>query len=206
MPRSAFEELDDARAAVLAEADVFTQALAPALEGALRRGVERLQWSQSDRLEALDEGGRDELGTETEIAIAAGVEATLDRLRTPEVWLTPLTAPDLPAVGEQGWGLLVPSWVASLLRGRSSPPPQLGGLDDPTNRIWVAISAAAAPLDPVLERYGFRPEHGRRVGGGRFGVGPRTLPQLDPSGALARRWRAYRAAYGRFSALLASSA
>jgi hypothetical protein len=63
----------------------------------------------------------------------------------------------------------------------------------------VAISAATKPMEPVLEEFGFRP--GRRRFGGRFAVGPKTLPQLDPSGNLQRRWRRYRTAFDRMSEL-----
>jgi hypothetical protein len=59
---------------------------------------------------------------------------------------------------------------------------------------------------PILERRGFRPEPARSLGGSRYGVRPRTLPRLDPSGVLARRWRAYRSAHERFAALLATRA
>jgi hypothetical protein len=67
----------------------------------------------------------------------------------------------------------------------------------------VAISSAAKPLDPVLEEFGFRPGR-RRIGGGSFGIAARTLPQLDPSGALGQRWRRYRGAFERLSALAAA--
>jgi hypothetical protein len=34
-------------------------------------------------------------------------------------------------------------------------------------------------------------------------VGPRTLPRLDPSGILQRRWRRYRSAFDHLAALAA---
>jgi len=87
--------------------------------------------------------------------------------------------------------------------GGGHDAPELGALDEPTNRIWVAISSSAKPMDPVLEEFGFEP--GRpRLGGGRFGIQARSLPQLDPSGALGRRWVRYRAAYERLATLTAS--
>jgi hypothetical protein len=51
-----------------------------------------------------------------------------------------------------------------------------------------------------LLEFGFQQER-RRIGGGRFGVVPRTLPRLDPSGVLQRRWKRYRAAFERYEAL-----
>jgi hypothetical protein len=98
----------------------------------------------------------------------------------------------------------LPEWVARL-GGPAREGSSLGRLDEMTNRVWVAISAAAKPLDPVLEEFGFRPER-RRLGGGSFGLSPRTLPQLDPSGAIGQRWKRYRAAYERLTALAALEA
>ena len=98
----------------------------------------------------------------------------------------------------------MPEWVARL-GGPAREGSSLGRLDEMTNRVWVAISAAAKPLDPVLEEFGFRPER-RRLGGGSFGVSARTLPQLDPSGAIGQRWKRYRAAYERLTALAAFDA
>jgi hypothetical protein len=92
----------------------------------------------------------------------------------------------------------LPEWVARL-GGSAREGSVLGRLDEMKNRVWVAISAAARPLDPVLEEFGFRPE--RRRLGGSFGVSARTLPQLDPSGAIGQRWKRYRAAYERLTAL-----
>jgi len=86
--------------------------------------------------------------------------------------------------------------VIACIRGRSS---------NRSPRGQVAISAAAKPLDPVLEEFGFRPER-RRLGGGSFGVAARTLPQLDPTGAIGQRWKRYRAAYERLTTLAAFDA
>ena len=128
-------------------------------------------------------------------AIELGVTETVVRLRSPEIWLSPLTAPELPSRTDPAHPLGVPEWVARL-GGSVREGSALGRLDEMTNRIWVAISAATRPLDPVLEEFGFRPER-RRLGGGSFGVSARTLPQLDPSGAIGQRWKRYRAAYER---------
>jgi hypothetical protein len=116
------------------------------------------------------------------------------------VWLSPLVAPDLPEPRSSGWPLDVPDWLARLLGRGGRVGPRLGQLDDPGNRIWVAIASAVNSIDPVLVEFGFEPST-RRIGGGRFGVGPRTLARLDPSGVLRQRWRRYRAAFERYEAL-----
>jgi hypothetical protein len=95
-----------------------------------------------------------------------------------------------------------PSWIAGLLRpgARARRSNDLGALDDPGNRVWVSIASSTGPVDAVLLEFGFAPER-RRIGGGRFGVAPRTLPRLDPSGVLQRRWKRYRTAFARYEAI-----
>jgi hypothetical protein len=201
----AFADLEAARNAVLGEAERFADALGPLLEPSLWSGFERLTIRQADRAGALDDAARSALDAAVGGAIDAGVAAVLERLASPEIWLSPLTAPHLPARRPYGWPGWMPQWVARLLDRAGPERMELGELDDPSNRIWVAISASARPLDPVLEEFGFRPER-RRLGGGSFGVSPRTLPQLDPSGAIGQRWKRYRAAYERMTALVAFEA
>jgi hypothetical protein len=196
-----FAALDDARAAVLAEGARFVEELEPILGQSLRVGFERLCIAQPDRIIRLDGSARVTLDEAVDRAIAEGVARVLGRLRSPEIWLAPLTAPELSASEHPGWSMNVPEWVTRMLRGRGrgSDRPSLGALDDPTNRIWVALSSAATPLDPVLQEFGFRPGR-RRLGGGSFGVQAAHLPQLDPSGILQRCWKRYRAAYQRLIA------
>lgn len=204
MPRDAFVELEAARANVLEEAEGFVQELEPVLGTSLHAGFERLRLAQAGHVAGLDGTTLASLEDAADRAIELGVAETVERLRSPEIWLSPLTAPELPPRADPAHSLGMPEWVARL-GGSPREGPALGRLDEMTNRIWVAISAAAKPLDPVLEEFGFRPER-RRLGGGSFGVSARTLPQLDPSGAIGQRWRRYRAAYERLSDLAAFDA
>jgi hypothetical protein len=198
MSRDGFAQIEAAREAVLAEAERFVDELEPALADSLASGFERLKLEQAGHLGRLNEATRAALEAAVERSARMGVAAVVDRLRSPEVWLAPLTAPHLVPRQESGWPSWVPEWLAKAFGGDERP--ELGDLDDPSNRIWVAISSAARPMDPVLEEFGFEP--GRpRLGGGRFGIQPRSLPQLDPTGALGRRWLRYRAAYERMTAL-----
>jgi hypothetical protein len=195
-----FSALDDARAAVLAEGARFVEELEPILVDTLRNGFERLTLAQSDQVARLDERTRAALEEAVARAVRASVDAAIDRLRAPDVWLAPLTAPDLPPRRPFGWPGWFPEWVARMLDRAGPERVELGDLDDPSNRIWVAISGCSGPLDGVLEEFGFRP--GRpRIGGGRFDVGPRTLVRLDPSGALRGPWKRYRSAYERLTTL-----
>lgn len=198
-----FAELEAVREEVLAEAERFVEELEPILGASLRSGFERLTIAQADHASRMDDPTRIALEAAVGRATEIGVAAALERLRPPEIWLAPLTAPDLHVGDGPGWPEWLPAWAARMLGGGRSERPSLGDLDDPSNRIWVAISSAAKPLDPVLEEFGFRPER-RRLGGGSFGISARTLPQLDPSGALGQRWRRYRAAFERLSALAAA--
>jgi hypothetical protein len=199
--RDAFSDLERAREAVLAEGTAFADELGPVLGESLRRGFDRLCADQPDLLGRFDPGTRAALGPAVERAADSGVAAVVQRLRSPELWLAPLTAPDLVVVKEEGWPPWFPEAFARLLKPRRDPA-SLGELDDPSNRIWVAICGASGPLDAVLEEFGFRHAR-RRIGGGRFDVGPRTLPRLDPSGILQRRWRRYRSAFDHMTALAA---
>ena len=199
MPRDPFVELEAARANVLEEAERFLEELEPVLDRSLHAGFEGLRLAQAGHVGRLDGPTLVALEEAAGRAIELGVAHTVERLRSPEIWLSPITAPELPTRTHPAHPIGMPEWVA-LLGGSAREGPSLGRLDEMTNRIWVAISAAARPLDPVLEEFGFRPER-RRLGGGIFGVSARTLPQLDPSGAIGQRWKRYRAAYQRLTAL-----
>jgi hypothetical protein len=202
MPRDAFADLESAREAVLAEAERFVEELEPALGDSLAAGYQRFLAAQHGVVDHLNGATRRALDEAVGRASDLGVTQVIDRLRAPEIWLAPLTAPHLVARVDSGWPDWVPEWLAKAF-GRGDDMPQLGELDDPSNRIWVAISSAARPIDPVLEEFGFEPGT-PRLGGGRFGIQPRSLPQLDPSGALGRRWLRYRAAFEQMSALAGS--
>ncbi|HKE53485.1 MAG TPA: hypothetical protein VKC55_01795 [Actinomycetota bacterium] len=202
MPRDAFADLEAACEAVLAEAESFVAELEPALRESLAAGFQRLLNEQVGHAGRMDEPTRVALGAAVDRAAQVGVGDVLRRLREPEIWLAPLTAPDLLPRRESGWPHWVPEWMAKVFGGDHETP-GLGQLDEASNRIWVAISSAARPIDPVLEEFGFEP--GRpRLGGGRFGIQPRSLPQLDPSGGLGRRWVRYRDAYERLAAMTAA--
>jgi hypothetical protein len=201
MPRDPLVELEAARANVLEEAERFVEELEPVLGPSLHAGFERLRLAQPGHVGRLDGPTLAALEDAVARAIELGVAETVERLRSPEIWLSPFTAPELPPRSDPTRPLGLPEWVARL-GGPAREGSSLGRLDEMTNRVWVAISAAAKPLDPVLEEFGFRPER-RRLGGGSFGVSARTLPQLDPSGAIGQRWKRYRAAYERLSALAA---
>ena len=161
MPRDPLVELEAARANVLEEAERFVEELEPVLGPSLHAGFERLRLAQPDHVGRLDGPTIAALEDAVGRAIELGVAETVERLRSPEIWLSPLTAPELP--------------------------PRID------------------PARPVLEEFGFRPER-RRLGGGSFGVAARTLPQLDPSGAIGQRWKRYRAAYERLTTLAAFDA
>jgi hypothetical protein len=195
-----FEQLAAARDSVLAEAESFRLELEPILAEALRAGLEQVTSAQAGHLASLDEPTRGAFAEAAAGATRSGVAAVSGRLRDPDLWLSPLTAPHLGAPREPGWSLDVPSWLARLLGREPGSPRGLGNLDDPGNRIWVAIGSAAEPIDGVLQEFGFTQER-PRIGGGRFGVAPRTLPRLDPSGVLQRPWKRYRTAFERYEAL-----
>ena len=68
--------------------------------------------------------------------------------------------------------------------------------------MWIALLAAAKPLDPVLEEFGLAPSEIPDLGGGNFDLAPRNAQELDTAGRDVRSsWKAYRAAYERYHVL-----
>ena len=157
MPRDPFVELEAARANVLEEGERFVEELEPVLDRSLHAGFEGLRLAQAGHVGRLDGPTLEALEDAAGRAIELGVAETVERLRSPEIWLSPLTAPELPPRTDPAHSLGMPEWVARL-GGSVREGSTLGRLDEMTNRIWVAISAAAKPLDPVLGEFGFTPE------------------------------------------------
>lgn len=180
-----------ARARMLVVAERFSRIAVEVVPRAVRR-----------RLEALvGEAGLPETEAAALLAAATralerGVAAAAERLADPDLWLEPLVLPEGGA-REDGWSPLVPSWLARLLAPRGRPDPRPGRLDDPTNRVWIALGLVARALDPVLEEFGLAPAPAPGLGG-RYRLHPETARLLDPSGRLSRLWGEYRAAYARF--------
>lgn len=185
-----------ARDEVLAAAGRFTEAAEEVVADAVRRRFEALVAGSG-----VAEPARRAIREAGERALARGVAAMRQRLADPDVWLSPMTLPEEPPPREQGWSELVPEWLARLLTPRRRRRTGPEALDDPANRIWIALSLVARALDPVLEELGVEPAPAPALGG-RYGLHPATLRQLDPRGRLARRWAEYRVAYGRFADLV----
>lgn len=181
-----------ARAAVLAVAERFSRAAAEIVPGAVRGRLEAVVAGAG-----LPEPARRALRDAAEHALERGVAAMAERLADPGLWLEPLVLREGPAPREEGWSPLVPAWLARLLapRGRTAPRPER--LDDPGNRVWIALGLVARSLDPVLEEFGLAAQPAPGVGG-RYRLHPETATRLDPSGRLLRLWAEYRRAHARF--------
>lgn len=198
------EALERARIEIADLADAFRAAAAPALERTLHRRVEALVEARRAWWDDLSEEVRDAFRTAVTRAIGNGVGEALRRLEAEDVWLAPLVAPGLRAGSDVGWDADLPDWLTGLLRRftpKRSVGPRLEALDDPGNRIWLALVSAARPLDPVMEEFGLAPSSVPSVGGGHYGLGPKTAEQLDPSGELGRLWHRYRIVHQRYAAL-----
>lgn len=192
--------LEGARAEIVAVAGAFADALQPALESALDRRVDALLRHRSPSLQPeVAAALRGAVGR----AAARGATEVAGRLRDEDLWFSPRVVPAGPPRPTPGWSEFVPSWLVRLLRGMAGEGRDdgLGPLDDPGNRVWVAVLSAAKALDPVLEEFGLPPSDVPDPGGGHYGLFPRTATELDPDGVLLRLWRRYRAAYGRYVAL-----
>lgn len=190
--------------AVLAIGEEFRRTAGPALDAALRWRLESLVQARTGWFEAMKPEVQAAFRAAAERAITLAVAEMDRRLADDELWLDPLTAPGLAQSPEHRWSGDRPEWfigIARLLSPRKRGP-DLGELDDPRNRVWVALLSTAKPLDPVLEEFGLRPAEAPGIGGGSYGLAPPSAPQLDPSGTLARLWKRYRAAYARYRMLL----
>jgi hypothetical protein len=196
--------LEGARAEVRAVASEFRRAAGPATDAALRWRLQALVEAEAEWFEAIEPGAQAAFRAAADRAIAHAVAELERRLADDDLWLDPLTAPGWAPVSESGWNTELPEWVIGFLRlfSRKDTGPRLSELDDPANRVWILFLAAAKPLDPVLEEFGLPPSEIPNLGGGNYGVGPRSAAQLDPSGTLTRLWNRYRIAYERYRALL----
>jgi hypothetical protein len=195
--------LEGALTEVRAIAGEFRRAAGPATEAALHWRLQALVETESDWFGAIGPDAQAAFHEAADRAIALAVAEVERRLSDDELWLDPLTAPGLGPAYETGWNSELPEWLIGIFRRFSSKDtgPPLGELDDPGNRIWLVFLSAAKLLDPVLEEFGLPPSEIPNLGGGNYGLAPRTAPQLDPSGTLSRLWGRYRLAYERYRAL-----
>jgi hypothetical protein len=156
------------REAILSLAEDFAEAARRGVEAALTRATEHLVVRYADWFNRLDDRTARALRDASQATIARSAAKVGERLKDPDVWLSPSVMVD----GE--------------------PQPQL---DDPANRVWIALLKAAEPLDPVLTEFGLKPSDVPDRGGGHFGLQPTSTSELDPKGALAALWARYRKLY-----------
>jgi len=195
--------LEGARAEILAIAAEFRREAGPIVEASVRRRIERLLQARRAWSQTLSESARAELDRAVDRAIAAGLRDLDRRLADEDVWLQPFTAPGVVHRPETGWDGTLPEWLSGFLRRFTlrQDRPVLGELDDPSNRVWVAVLSAVKPLDPVLQELGLAPSEVPNLGGGHYGLRASTAAQLDPAGVLVRLWGRYRAAHERYVGL-----
>lgn len=154
-----------AREAILSLAEEFADAGRRIVEAALTRATEHLVVRYADWFNRLDDRTAKALREAVQRTIERSAVRVGERLRDPDVWLAPSVV-----VGGQ---------------------PE-ARLDEPANRVWIALLNAADPLDPVLTEFGLEPSDVPDRGGGHFGLQPKTAGELDPRGTLAGLWARYR--------------
>jgi hypothetical protein len=195
----------EARERVIAAGEAFRAAVVPAVAAALRSRLDDLVASKPEWRASMDEDVRVAFRDATERAISQGA-ADVERRLTGDVWVEPLLAPGFDRSPPTAWEGDLPEWLISVIRslsGRRRPEP-VGDLDDVGNRAWIAVLAAAKPLDPVLEEFGLVPSDIPDLGGGNFGLAPRNAQDLDPNGSVRSRWNRYRAVYEEYRDLTRS--
>jgi hypothetical protein len=148
----------------------FAETARPLLEAALERAAEALAVTNAEALDRLNEDSREAFRRAVDGAIRQGAREAARAAAEEDIWLQPSIEP--------GGG-------------------PARRLDDPSNRVWIRLSRAAAALDPVLGEFGFRPSPTADPGGGHHGLQPRTAAELDPRGRLTRLWDSYVRTYRR---------
>jgi hypothetical protein len=198
------EALERARTAVLAIGAEFRRAAAPALDAALSWRLESLVQASPGWFGAMKPEVQVAFRAAADHAVTLAVAEIDRRLDDDELWLDPVTAPGLVRSAQHGWDGDLPEWLIGIVRllAPKKREPELGDLDDPGNRVWVALVSAAKPLDLVLGEFGLRPAEAPDIGGGSYGLAPPSAPQLDSTGTLVRLWKRYRAAYATYRTLL----
>jgi hypothetical protein len=182
----------------------FRRTAVPALDAALRWRLESLIQARAGWFGTLKPEVQDAFRAAAGQAVTLAVAEIDRRLADDELWLDPLTAPGLAQEPHHAWEPDLPGWLVGIVRllAPKQRGSEVGDLDDPRNRVWVALLSAAKPLDPVLEEFGLVPAEVPDIGGGSYGLAPPSAPQLDSSGTLARLWKRYRAGYARYRMLL----
>jgi hypothetical protein len=150
----------------------FAEAAEPLLVAALERATEGLALANAERLDGLSEESREALRRTVTAAIRQGAGEAARSVADEDVWLEPSVNPD------QG------------------PERRL---DHPANRVWIRLTKAAAPLDPVMGEFGLAPSATPDPGGGHYGLQPRSAAELDPRGVLTRLWETYWRTYRRIA-------
>ena len=195
--------LEGARSEIVELSERFSEQAGPVVHAALERRLEALLHARREWFGALAPDVAHAFRETAQRALDLGTEGVCARLRQPDLWLQPHTAPGVVRGPEHGWDGMAPEWITGFLRRftRRQDERVLAELDDPGNRVWVALLSAAKPLDPVLREFGLEASSTPELGGGHYGIQPRTAAQLDPSGTLERLWKRYRLVYERYAAL-----
>jgi hypothetical protein len=160
-----------AREAIIALADRFAETARRQLEAALDRSMERLVVRCAEWFNRLDNRTAQALREAVRQTIQRGAARVEERLKDTDLWLSPSVVVD------------------------AEPQTRL---DDPANRVWIALLNAADPLDPILTEFGLDPSDVPDQGGGHFGLQPETAGEVDPRGTLASLWARYRKLYAAY--------
>jgi hypothetical protein len=157
--------ITSAREEIISLAGEFAETARRTVETVLTRAMERLVVRDADWFNRLDDRTATALRDTVQRTIERSSVRVGERLKDPDLWLSPSVMVD------------------------GQPEAQL---DEPANRVWIALLNAADPLDPVLTEFGLQPSDVPDRGGGHFGLQPKTAGELDPRGTLAVLWTRYR--------------
>lgn len=188
-PRGASEE------ELGAIAERFADAAAACVRDSLARSVEGFVGDHPGEIARLDDETLHAFRSTLDAAIDASADRIAERLRELDLWTSPRVRlrkdAELEPTSFIGWLL---DEVGFRRRPPADEPEER--LDDPNNRVWIALLNAADPLDPVFIEFGFAARaRTPDPGGGHFGLQPRMRAGLDPHGRLTPIWREYLRAF-----------
>jgi hypothetical protein len=196
---AAVERIQQAQADIEAVAREFADAAEAAAQTSLRQAVDHFVAEHSERVSHLDEGNQKAIHEALDAAIQSGAHDVGEHLRKPDLWLHPTVVLDMAdEFVDTSWSVF-----GTEHRRHHHPGPE-PRLDHPNNRVWMAMTNAADPFDPVLQEYGF-PKGDQDPGGGHYGLQPQTAHTFDESGTLEKLWKRYLKAYEGWTDALSGS-
>lgn len=191
VPEPAASEIESE---ILTVAGEFSAAAKGALDASLHRASEHLVAEHAKWFNSLDPDTIAAMRKAVDETIRSSAAQIGEELKDPDLWLSPSVVLEqreehFENVYSRNPFVLVP--VERKLVSHVEHDMPAGEVDHPFNRVWVHLSNGADNLDGVMKEFGLEPSDTPDWGGGHYGLQPKTVEELDPSGTLKRLWKRY---------------